>query len=529
MIDKTWHLRGKSPAMVVSWPSARSGGLVLAALLLWAALAPGCSSMETAGRGTTVSFERLQRERAHLPEVCAGEIAAGRSAEAFYVLEFSKSRAFAGLSAGSGRGRTDSVPELYRNLDQNFASTEVAAVSGELTRGLAVARARQPSALGQLAAHDDSAFWQEQQEVALRIESIARRGLPYRLALAGRFVITTVEEIQRGLAGDLVLLSFQVSADAVHVFVVTRGDSRLVRLNETPEALRLQTAALIGALRLAKGDAWQGVARWLWQALLGPLGPEVARARAITFVPDGFLANVPFAVLESPTGQLLLEQARVSYLPSASFYNAIIQRPLLAAPPRMLAIGNALYPKPWQPLATAEAEARAVSRIFDDSSLLVGADATEQRFVDAYRNYNVLHFATHGQFAGAEAAAASSLLLTRGGGADGHLTAAEISRLDLSHCYLAVLSACETSMVGADDALGSITAAFLSAGAPTVIGSLWQVSDDSTAILMMRFYEHFLELGSAEALRSAQLAVRKQPRWQHPFFWAAFALYGMDK
>ena len=498
-------------------------------LLLVAVLALSCSSIETVDRGTTVAFARLQQRRLQLAELGAEEIAAGRAAAAFFVLEFRKSQALAGLAAGSGRGRADAVPEVYRNIDQNFTTVGPAGAGSGATRGVQVMAEREPSALVTLAAADVAAFWQEQQEVAVRIQSIATRGLPYRLMLAGRFVVTTAEEIQRGLTGEQVLLSFQVSADAVHVFVVSRGTAHVVRLPESPEALRLQTKALVGALRVASGDGWQDTARWLWQALLAPLGPQVANAKVITVVPDGFLANVPFAVLQNPQGQLVLEHARVGYLPSASFYHAILQRPLPRAAPRMLALGNALYPKNWSPLETAEAEARAVSRIFDDSSLLVGAAATEQRFVDAYRNYNVLHLATHGQFAGAAAAAASSLLLTSGDGADGHLTAAEISRLDLSHCYLAVLSACETSVVGDDDALGSITAAFLSAGAPTVIGSLWQVSDDSTAILMLRFYEHFLQVGSAQALRAAQLALRQHPRWQHPFYWAAFVLYGMDK
>ncbi|MBM4342305.1 MAG: CHAT domain-containing protein [Deltaproteobacteria bacterium] len=508
-------------------PCVRAPSRVIA--LVGVGLLCACATIQTTGRGTTLPFERLERARRDLPDLIAGEIAQGRPAQAFYALEVARSRRFAGLSAGSGRGRADEVPEVFRDLDRSFEAQAAPIGPGGRSRGLAGLKPRQPEAFHQVAERDDQAFWLGQQEVARRIESIDKRGLPYRLALAGHLVITTLEEIQRGLAGDQVLLSFHLGGDAVHVFVVTRASARLVHLQTPPQALRLQVSSLSGALRLAQGDAWRGVSRWLWMALLAPLGPEVARAKAVTVVPDGFLANLPFGVLESPAGQLLTEGARVAYLPSATFYHAIVQRPLSADAPRMLAVGNASYPEPWLPLPTAEVEARAVSRMFDDSALLVGDDASEHRVMDAYRNFNILHLATHGQFAGAAAAGASSLILTRGAGADGHLTAAEISRMDLSHTHLVVLSACETTLSGSDDALGSITAAFLAGGTPTVIGSLWQVSDDATARLMLRFYDRFLELGSAEALRAAQAAIRKDPRWQHPFFWAAFVLYGMDK
>ena len=506
----------------------RSNGLMAAALLV-ALSAGACVSMETRSRGTVVPFEELHRRRATLPALVLAEAEAGQAARAFYAHEVNKSRHFTGLSAAP-RGKSGQMraPPLFRDLDRSFATRPNAA--GGRTRGLTLVAARQPEQLQQLASSDDAAFWREQRKTHERLESIDKRNLPYELALAGRFVITTAEEVQRGLQGQQLLVSYAVVGEVVYAFGMARTGLRAVRLKSGASALRQLTSQLATAVRLAEGDTWRQPAKALWLALFAPFAAELSTARRVTLVPDGFLANVPFALLVNPAGRLLIDDAAVSYLPSASFYRALLTRPLFAEKPRMLVLGNAIYPQPWTPLPTAETEARAVANVFDDTTLLVGKEATEERFVDSLNNHNIFHFATHGMLAGQLAGQASSLLLTRTASADGYLTAAELARLDLSRSYLAVLSACETSVstAGGGD-LGSISAAFLAAGAPTVIGSQWQVSDDATAVLMVDFYAHFLDVGTADALRAAQLRVRKHPDWQHPFFWAAFVLYGWDR
>ncbi len=105
---------------------------------------------------------------------------------------------------------------------------------------------------------------------------------------------------------------------------------------------------------------------------------------------------------------------------------------------------------------------------------------------------------------------------------------------------LVVLSACETALGRelAGEGLLGLTRAFQLAGARAVLASLWPVADDSTAELMRRFHAN-LRAGMAkeEALRHAQLdfirgaagdppAGAARAGLAHPFFWAAFQLYG---
>ena len=90
-----------------------------------------------------------------------------------------------------------------------------------------------------------------------------------------------------------------------------------------------------------------------------------------------------------------------------------------------------------------------------------------------------------------------------------------------------MLSACETQL-GAqsrgDDIVG-LSRAFIYAGTPSVVGSLWSVNDRATAVLMTAFYQRLAEgMNKAEALQAAQAETRAQ--FPHPFYWAAFVLTG---
>ena len=75
--------------------------------------------------------------------------------------------------------------------------------------------------------------------------------------------------------------------------------------------------------------------------------------------------------------------------------------------------------------------------------------------------------------------------------------------------------------------MAGLTSAFLTAGAPAVVATLWPVDDRTTERLMDAFYS---ELGRgatiAAALRAAQAVVRADPTTRHPFYWAGFVAIG---
>ena len=92
-----------------------------------------------------------------------------------------------------------------------------------------------------------------------------------------------------------------------------------------------------------------------------------------------------------------------------------------------------------------------------------------------------------------------------------------------------MLSACQTDVgaLSAGDELVGMTRAFLFAGTPTILSSLWSVDDEATEALMTAFYRHWQAgMGKAEALQAAQGEVRGKPNWASPFYWAGFVLNG---
>jgi CHAT domain-containing protein len=115
--------------------------------------------------------------------------------------------------------------------------------------------------------------------------------------------------------------------------------------------------------------------------------------------------------------------------------------------------------------------------------------------------------------------------------ADGLLNAIDAFSLDLKGCELVTLSGCETGLAlsgGGDEQLG-LGRAFLAAGAPSLVMSLWPVEDNATNELMKLFYQYLLKGESkVGALRAAQCTLLHQTNsiYSHPYFWAAFRLVG---
>lgn len=102
--------------------------------------------------------------------------------------------------------------------------------------------------------------------------------------------------------------------------------------------------------------------------------------------------------------------------------------------------------------------------------------------------------------------------------------------MKLQGTELVVLSACDTGLgeVKAGEGVFGLRRGFVLAGARTLVMSLWKVPDEATRLLMQLFYSNLLEekMGRAEALRQAQLTLRKEAKYQDPFFWGAFICQG---
>jgi CHAT domain-containing protein len=136
-------------------------------------------------------------------------------------------------------------------------------------------------------------------------------------------------------------------------------------------------------------------------------------------------------------------------------------------------------------------------------------EATEEKSKALSPNHNILHFATHAELK-QEDPLSSAILLARDDKEDGRLEVREIFGMELK-ADLVVLSGCETGLgkLSTGDELVGLTRAFIYAGTPSVMASLWKVDDSSTAHLMSNFYRNLKTMSKVEALRQAQLQLIK--------------------
>jgi tetratricopeptide (TPR) repeat protein len=270
----------------------------------------------------------------------------------------------------------------------------------------------------------------------------------------------------------------------------------------------------------------------------------------LVIVPGGALGLVPFAALPiaDDDHQPLGLRYALRYAPSfatLALADAEAKRrpdPRTSGWAHSIVLGDPVMPNArdrdgaellFGPLANARSEATWLADSLRISPLLDAA-ATEDTVRSLLPNAPLVHLATHGlAYDRDDRARDSFVALASGRKNDGLLTVGEI--LDEKRpmrASLVVLSACETALGNLKQAEGTVglQRAFLARGASSVLVSLWGVDDDATALLMRRFYAHWLydpeRPSKAEALRLAQVDVRNKVGEDRPDLWAAFQLVG---
>ncbi|MEW6776927.1 MAG: CHAT domain-containing protein [Bdellovibrionota bacterium] len=532
---------------------------------LFAAAGAACFNVVGYKRGDYVPTEeaRAAFEASGKPTFIEKEFSAGQGKKAFYGSELAKTRFYVTRKLSDTRNGEAADP-AYTNLRNDSYLARLKTALDEMRgrgeevsvqRGLKVVPQNLADQARSGARFNDELFWKQMTLLDARLDGYKNlasyTALSYRAIYKDQYIINTTEDVRLTLSPGEALLEYHQGSDGIYGFLVTLEATYAEKLPVTTEELKRKISGENGLVALlsnppssgaqrglkvkqasAEGP-WVGPAKAVYDAAIAPFskGLEEQKITALFIVPDGLLANIPFAALAGPDGKLLIEKYRLTYEPSFSIYKNILSRKLPKNPPSVLAVGAP--PNSWFDqggLPEAVREAGTVSRIFEGGRLFAGQGGTESAFYRDVPNYSILHLATHGL--AHKQPRKSFLQFGDDGSNDGLLTAAEISALDLSHLYVAVLSACQTAVSADADSTGelvSLTTSFLEAGAPTVVGSFWQVSDVSTTRLMLNFYEKFLEVGTSEALRQAQLALRTDSSYSHPYYWAAFGLYGFDK
>jgi CHAT domain-containing protein len=267
----------------------------------------------------------------------------------------------------------------------------------------------------------------------------------------------------------------------------------------------------------------------LYQLLLAPLEKQLDIHRTLFIEGDGALSMLPWPALFTPKGQYLGEELAVAnatgLFESVRRENNLTHKrqsemESLIASPGAVKIGTRSYGA----LRKAERESDFVAQHSPGPArVLRGKEATADALRRLLPEASSFHFAGH-----AVSYSAGGELLVHGEMNDVALSSAEVAALDLSHLRLAVLSGCSTG-VSEDpghDPYGLVHS-FLFAGARQVVASSWDIDSEATAQYMEHFYS-LLDRGhdGAEAARSARMAIKTNIEWDHPYYWAAFQVFG---
>jgi CHAT domain-containing protein len=344
---------------------------------------------------------------------------------------------------------------------------------------------------------------------------------------------TTLADIQEDIPADTLILEYFVSASELYVFSIGKDYFNVTSVQVSEEEIaRLVTSYM----RRSRKPSTRGLAllerdaALLYDYLVRPVEGAMERFRNVVIVPFGVLYYLPFHALvrrDQGETQYLIERTRISYTTSATIMDLLSEE--RRSMETMLALGN---PDGSLPGASEEVR-RLKDEIFKNRALVwTLAEASKENFFSHAHNYHILHIATHGLI---EKNPLDSYLLLAG-------TTPEQQRLTLldvagytalkQNTQLVFLSACRTAAESSEGEHGTelitLAQAFAIAGPPTLIATLWEVSDRSTSLLVYRFYRELAEGASdtLDALRAAQLSLLRSEQYRSPFYWAPFVMIG---
>lgn len=328
-------------------------------------------------------------------------------------------------------------------------------------------------------------------------------------------------DVQRLLDKDTTLLSYFITSDKTLVFVITADGFRVVELRVSKKQLestvkwfrRFDDTSELFPKSLTQLHDW----------LVAPLiKAGYLKTGKLCIIPHGVLHYLPFGALTD--GQkYLADDYSIFVLPSASVL-PFIEMKRKRNSNRLLALSQN-QAEGLSLLEFADREAQDIATLYQTRAHITPT-ATKTMFRMQGSGYDLVHIAAHGELDGLSPLF-SRLYLAPENDDDGSLTVSEVYEVQLKMADLVMLSACDTQLgeiTDGDDVVG-LTRAFIYAGSPTVIASLWSADDEATGKLMKAFYTH-LKSGQSKvrALREAQREIRAQ--YPNPYYWAAFVLTG---
>ncbi len=273
-------------------------------------------------------------------------------------------------------------------------------------------------------------------------------------------------------------------------------------------------------------DDYMALSQQLYDWLLRKSETDLGKSevKTLVFVLDGVLRNIPMAALHDGK-QFLIEKYSVALTPSLQL---LPPKQLRQENLKVLSAGLTEARQGFSSLKYVEMELKEIKSEVP-SLVLLNKEFTSKNLHKEIQSasFPVVHIATHGNFS---SKASETFILTW----DSRIQIDEFDSLlennqqnQQQAIELLVLSACETATGDKRAALG-LAGIAVRAGARSTVATLWSINDEATAEFMGKFYKQLTntQQTKAEVLRKSQLAILKDPQYEHPIYWAPYVLIG---
>ncbi|HSE32593.1 MAG TPA: tetratricopeptide repeat protein [Pyrinomonadaceae bacterium] len=359
------------------------------------------------------------------------------------------------------------------------------------------------------------------------------------------------------------LLEYAITENNTYLFVLTADRSsararpaRAVTLNLKVYPLEIRNEQLTSKVRqfetqlATKAVDFEQSARDLYELLIRPADDQLGLKTKLVIVPDGVLWRLPFEALQPQQDHYVIDQMQVSYAPSLTALREMRKQRSRAMPNGILVgfanpavtttstnrIKLAFSDLNLDLSSQQEEELQRVATAYASSKqrLYAGNDASEDRLRTEVSQADVLHFATP-MLLDETAPLSSFITLAANSGdrSDGFLQLREIMSLQ-TPAQLVVISDVARHDVSQGAASSTLSWSWFVAGSPATMLNRWPVESAARSKLLTQFYSAMITRRSVAnsktaSLRRSLLVLRRSPEYQHPHYWASFALIGNER
>ena len=266
--------------------------------------------------------------------------------------------------------------------------------------------------------------------------------------------------------------------------------------------------------------------------LIEPIEGYIEGSKRLIIIPDPYIQDIPFEILQDSQGNYLYEKYDISYANSLKeYYSNIVDKKNISDQISFTMFGDIDYSdyKNLDKLVWSKDEISDIKKIFPNAKVYKGKEATETAFKNInFKDSDFIHLSTHGIFY-EEDYRKSSIILGKDNSNDGKLTYLDVDELNLDVDTI-ILSACSTNKGKIIKNMNtmSLQKSFKNVGARNVISTIWDIDEKASYLFMVLFYNELKTTrDTTKALSlTKRKFIKKYPEYSNPHYWAAFVNYG---